>query len=107
MSVKKTVVYMTRYLPAEVDDCLGTTEIVAYEYDNSLASVPVETILLSIESKDHKGEGELQLSPDGNTLVYYNRKANISGFAHKTIEINTMGLSGDKLAVLGPSSDYP
>ncbi len=96
---ERSILYTSRYIPQTGDYCIGTTEIVAYEFDGIPNSIPVETIIASLESGDKFGQGEIQISRDGNMLVYYNRKNEISGFAHQVVEINALELSGDKLSV--------
>jgi LysM repeat protein len=96
----KTVVYATRYTPLLSNQNKGKTEIVAY--DLALAStsvVPTEYLLHTIEDCGNTNKGELQISPNGSELVWWQYGKNIAGFAMRTAEIYILPLQADKLGV--------
>ena len=99
----RNLVYATRYVPSEDPAaCLGEVELVVFEITDQGASLP--QYLGRVESSDLLGEGELQLSPDGTMLLYYNHRENIAGFAHRHMSVEVFGLDGSHTQVTTLSS---
>ncbi|MBI2967015.1 MAG: hypothetical protein HYY40_04285 [Bacteroidetes bacterium] len=96
----QNLVYMTRYIPPVTPADPGTTQIVAFEFSSSTAGTPVPQVVAEVAGYDTGGEGELQISPDGKRLAYYNRKLNIGGFSHKQVEVNIMTLTADRKSIV-------
>ena len=96
---EKNVLYMTRFIPSETHDELGTNQILAFDFDKS-GEIPQGEVIAEMESMDKNGQGELQISPDGKKLAYYNRKRSIAGFAHQEVEINVFELDNSRKTVV-------
>src|SRR4051812_23831201 len=63
-----SVVYASRYTPDPGSSSQGTTEIVAYDFGSSTVT-PTPYTLESTYGCGNTEQGELQISPDGNTLA--------------------------------------
>jgi RHS repeat-associated protein len=96
---RKSLVYMTRYVEPPTPGVEGRTEVVVFDFEPNQATSPVPDVVTSVTGFDKYGEGELQLSPQGNRLAYYNRKRGIAGFAHQEVELHVFGLGKDRKSV--------
>lgn len=95
----KTIVYSSRYTPDNIETYKGTTEIVAYDFGNNFTAQPTEHILYTIEGCGNSEAGELQISPNGDKLLWYQHGARVSGFDHRLGDIYTINLGSDKLSI--------
>ena len=95
-----SIVYTSRYTPATSTE--GKTEIIALKFDSDLSSLPEEHVLYELEGCGDTKKGELQISPDGDKLVWYQHGKNIAAFDHRQVDIYTFGLNVDKIS---PSGD--
>lgn len=98
---KKSIVYSSRYLLNPADSRTGTTELVAYEFGQDYTLQPQEHVLQSLNGCGNTETGELQISPKGDKLLWYQHDKNVAGFAHREATIYTLPLTSDKLGVTG------
>ena len=95
----QSLVYMTRYSEPLTPGTEGRTELVVFDFVPNQAVAPKPELVTSVAGFDKYGEGELQLSPAGNRLAYYNRKHGIAGFAHQEAELHVFGLGRDRKSI--------
>jgi RHS repeat-associated protein len=96
---RKSLVYMTRYIEPVTPGLEGQTELVVFDFVPNAQGTLQAEVLTSVSGFDKYGEGELQLSPQGNRLAYYNRKRGIAGFAHQEVELHVFGLGRDRKSI--------
>jgi len=95
----RILLYMLRYNEPVAFNAPGLTDIVAYEIIGGDIASATETVLAQVEGLDDKGDGELQVSPDGNYLMLFNRLLSIGGFEHKQVDLAAMRLMPDMLTI--------
>ncbi len=103
---QQAVLYASRYTPNVTNTLTGTTEILGYEFTTTSAQ-PTEHILYSIPGCGSTEEGQLQISPNGNKLAWYQHDKSISGFKMRQGYLYTLPLSTTKTAVNGPVDIHP
>ncbi len=102
----QSIVYSTRYTPSTTDPKKGTTEILAYDFGAS-TNQPAEYLLTSINGCLSTEIGELQISPNGDKLAWYQHDKTIAGFKHRKGYIYTLPLSPSKLSLGGTVAIKP
>lgn len=94
----KSYVYATSY-----DETSHKTSLLLIEIGEQGPESP--EIIAEYESYDEKGDGELQISPDGKKIAIYNHKKAYGFFAHRDIEVITYALDGNH-KVIDDSRDF-
>jgi RHS repeat-associated protein len=87
-----SIVYASRYTPDVNDPNKGTTDILAYNFGTSTLT-PVASTIHSIYGCGNTETGELQISPDGNKLAWYQYDKLLAGFTHRSGYIYTLPLT--------------
>lgn len=100
----KRIVYNTRYTPDQAEPITGKTEIMAYEFNSDYNVQPQEHILYELNGCGKTETGELQISPEGNKLVWYQHDKNVSGFDYRLADVYTFDLNSDKTSVIGTAN---
>ncbi len=103
---QKVILYASRYTPNVTNTLTGTTDIVAYEFTAN-SPTPTEYVLHSITGCGSTEEGELQISPNGNKLAWYQHDKSISGFKMRQGYLYTLPLNISKTGVSGPIDIHP
>lgn len=96
----KSVVYASRYTVDPVITSQGTTEILAYDFGSATVT-PQENTLYSINGCGNTEKGELQISPKGDKLAWYQHDKTLSGFKTRSGYVYTMPLSTYKTTLTG------
>jgi RHS repeat-associated protein len=96
----KGIVYASRYTVDPIINTQGTTEILAYDFGTGTVT-PQENSLYSINGCGNTETGELQISPQGDKLAWYQHDKTLSGFKTRSGYIYTMPLSTYKTALNG------
>jgi RHS repeat-associated protein len=102
----ETIVYGTRFTPSLADPNKGNTEIVSYRFTNT-TSPPSPQVMQSIPGCFNTETGELQISPDGSRLAWYQHDKSLAGFKHRQGYIYTMLIGPDKISVTGSATIAP
>nr|MBA3683517.1 hypothetical protein [Bacteroidota bacterium] len=102
----QAVVYASRYTPNVTNTLTGTTEIVAYEFSTPTAQ-PTEYVMYNMSGCGSTETGQLQISPNGNKLAWYQHDKSISGFKMRQGYLYTMPLNASKTAVSGTVDIHP
>lgn len=95
----KTIVYATRYTPSTMNPERGSTDIVAFEMSSETSELPSEHVLYTIEDCGNTNKGELQISPDGDKLLWYQHGKNVAAFDMRLANIYSLPLSQDHLSL--------
>lgn len=95
----RLLLYMLRYNEPVAANTLGTVDILAYEIPHNDFTNATEHLLAQVEGLDEYGDGELQVSPDGNYISLFNRRLRIGGFEHRDVEMVAMQLMPDRISV--------
>jgi N-acetylmuramoyl-L-alanine amidase len=95
----KTIVYGIR---SKASDYPGeyNVELVAHSLSSTPGGIAQEVVLYSEQLCNNQQNGELQLSPQGDKLLWYKHDKGVSAFAHRTAQIYTFTLDADRLGVL-------
>ncbi len=99
--IGQAIVYMNKYKEPATPADMGEANIMAFEFKEGDNNIPQPETVVTLNSFDKKGEGEMHISEDGQSLIYYNRKKGIAGFAHKEVEVNIMPLSSSRKSIEG------
>lgn len=94
----RAIVYTSRYTAPLAGQHQGLTEIVALEFDVTASAAPQEYIVYQIENCGNSRKGELQISPEGDQLLWYQHGEYLAGFAHQKVDIYTIDLNPDKIS---------
>lgn len=103
---QKAILYASRYTPNVTNTLTGTTDIVGYEFTAG-SPAPTEYVLHSITGCGSTEEGELQISPNGNKLAWYQHDKSISGFKMRQGYLYTLPLNMSKTGISGPVDIHP
>lgn len=91
-----SIVYTSRYTPINAQE--GKTEIVALKFENNTELQPEEYVVYEINGCGNTQKGELQISPKGDQLIWYQHGQNIAVFAQRKVDVYTISLNPDKLS---------
>ncbi len=97
----KTIVYTSRFKANTIEPFRGTTEIVAYDFGNNFTVQPQEHVIYQMEGCGITESGELQISPHGDELLWYQHSERVSGFDYRLGSVYTIPLGSDKISVSG------
>tara|TARA_B100000674_G_scaffold238616_1_gene196111 strand:- start:1364 stop:4846 length:3483 start_codon:yes stop_codon:yes gene_type:complete len=96
-----TIAYIPVYVESPTPSELGTIELEYVEIDKTgSVTTGVLSGATAMESLDKKAAGEISLSEDGSSLVYYNRKKFIAGFNYQQVELHHFNLGDDRKNIL-------
>ncbi|MCB9082679.1 MAG: hypothetical protein H6555_13320, partial [Lewinellaceae bacterium] len=97
----RTVVYHSRYTPDTQDPNQGQTEIRAYNFSSDPLLQPQAQTLYNAAGYGSTADGELQIGPEGDQLIWYQHNEQVAGFAHRTVQIHRIPLGADKVSLGG------
>ncbi|HEY9084007.1 MAG TPA: PKD domain-containing protein [Vicingaceae bacterium] len=96
----KKIVYSTRYTPNVALPDQGTTEIVAFEFINNTTQLQ-QHVLYQINGCGNTEQGELQIAPEGDKLLWYQHDKYVTGFSHRVFDVYSIALHPDKISTTG------
>lgn len=97
----KTIVYTIKSAPVQVGVAEREASLLAYEFGQNPSIMPAEIVLYSEPICGDQKMGELQISPKGDKLLWYQHNKNISAFDHRRASLYTFSLGSDKISILG------
>lgn len=101
-----SLVYSSRYTPDPNDPTKGTTDIMAYDFGTSTLT-PTPSTLYSVYGCGNTEAGELQISPDGNKLAWFQYDKFLAGFSYRRGDIYSMTLNSLRTGLLNPPTVKP
>jgi|GEM_PF-1671999 hypothetical protein len=96
----KKIIYSTRYTPNVALPDQGTTEIVAFEFINNTTQLQ-QHVLYQINGCGNTEQGELQIAPEGDKLLWYQHDKYVTGFSHRVFDVYSIALHPDKISTTG------
>tara|TARA_R110002050_G_scaffold141376_2_gene266508 strand:+ start:18190 stop:26505 length:8316 start_codon:yes stop_codon:yes gene_type:complete len=96
----KKIIYSTRYTPNVALPDQGTTEIVAFEFINNTTQLQ-QHLLYQINGCGNTEQGELQIAPEGDKLLWYQHDKYVTGFSHRVFDVYSIALHPDKISTTG------
>jgi RHS repeat-associated protein len=100
-----SIVYSSRYTPDPLHPGQGTTDLLAYDFGSGTLT-PQSHLLYSQNGCGDSGQGQLQISPDGGKLGWWQYTEQMAGFSHRQADIYTLPLNSSRTGLSAAPSQF-